>query len=165
MHQLAYGPTGPMGLQDLWAYRTYGPTGPMGLQDLWAYRTYGPTGPMGLQDLWAYRTYGPTGRSAGVAEREQALPVGIIGCGTMGSSHARQMAALAEIRLAAACDVDQARVRAAAAAAGGDVRVYTEVDRLPEQADIPAVIVATPNFTHKELVLRALAAGKEVFCE
>ncbi len=105
--------------------------------------------------------YSSTGRS----ERARVLPVGIIGCGTMGSSHARQMAALSEIHLAAACDVDEARARATAAAAGGDVRVYTEVDRLLEQADIPAVIVATPNFTHKDLVLRALAAGKDVFCE
>src|SRR5438067_1438877 len=91
----------------------------------------------------------------------------------MGGSHAKQMAALQNIRLAAACDVDEARARATAEAAGGDaalrsgqaVRVFTSVDELLAQGDIPAVIVATPNFTHKEIVLKAVAAGKDVFCE
>ncbi len=40
-----------------------------------------------------------------------SLPVGLIGCGTMGGSHARQMAALGELHLAGACDVDEARAR------------------------------------------------------
>ena len=37
------------------------------------------------------------------------LPVGLIGRRMMGSSRARQMGALREIRVAAACDVDEAR--------------------------------------------------------
>ena len=52
------------------------------------------------------------------------LRVRLIGCGTMGSAHARQMAGLQEIRLAAACDVDEAKARATAEAAGADVRVF-----------------------------------------
>jgi predicted dehydrogenase len=87
----------------------------------------------------------------------------------MGSSHATQMAKLSELRLAAVCDVDEAKARAAAdaAAQGGnaDVRVYTDVADLLADASVPAVIVATPNFTHKQIVLDALAAGKHVFCE
>ena len=94
-----------------------------------------------------------------------ALPLGLIGCGTMGGSHARQMAAVPDLRLAAACDVDEAKARATAEAAGGDVAVCTDVGQLLSRADIPAVLVATPNFTHHDLVLRALSAGKDVFCE
>ena len=48
-----------------------------------------------------------------------SLPVGLIGCGTMGGSHARQMAALAELHLAGACDVDEERARQTAAAGRG----------------------------------------------
>ncbi|HET7768027.1 MAG TPA: Gfo/Idh/MocA family oxidoreductase [Chloroflexota bacterium] len=95
----------------------------------------------------------------------QALQIGLIGCGTMGSSHATQMAKLSELRLAAVCDVDEAKARAAADAAGGEVRVYTDVAALLTDARVPAIIVATPNFTHKQIVLDALAAGKHVFCE
>ena len=87
----------------------------------------------------------------------------------MGTSHATQMAKLSELRLIASCDVDQAKARAtadAAAQAGNHgVRVYFEVAALLADGDVPAVIVATPNFTHKRIVLDALAAGKHVFCE
>ncbi|HEU5314664.1 MAG TPA: Gfo/Idh/MocA family oxidoreductase, partial [Chloroflexota bacterium] len=97
------------------------------------------------------------------------LPIGLIGCGTMGTSHATQMARLTELRLAAACDVDGAKAQAtahAAAQAGNDgVRVHADVGQLLADASVPAVIVATPNFTHKRIVLDALAAGKDVFCE
>jgi UDP-N-acetylglucosamine 3-dehydrogenase len=99
-----------------------------------------------------------------------SLPVGLIGCGTMGGSHAKQMGALPEIHLAAACDIDEAKAEAVAEAVaevtGGQApRVYTNVDTLLADGDIPAVLVATPNFTHRELVERALQAGKDVFCE
>ena len=93
------------------------------------------------------------------------LRVGLIGCGNMGGSHAKQMAALKEIELAAAVDVDESKARATAEAAGGRVTVYSDVDRFLRESDVPAVIVATPNFTHKEIVLKAIAAGKDVFCE
>jgi len=93
------------------------------------------------------------------------LSVSLIGCGTMGGSHAKQMVSVPEIRLAAACDVDEAKARATAEAAGGDVRVYTAVEDVLADPSIPAVLVATPNHTHKEIVLASLAAGKDVFCE
>jgi myo-inositol 2-dehydrogenase/D-chiro-inositol 1-dehydrogenase len=87
----------------------------------------------------------------------------------MGTSHATQMARLAELRLAAVCDVDASKARAAADAAAmsgnADVRVHTEVAALLADENVPAVIVATPNFTHRQIVLDALAAGKHVFCE
>lgn len=95
----------------------------------------------------------------------RVLPIGLIGCGNMGGSHAKQMAALGDIRLAAACDVDEAKAQATAEAAGHGARAFGSVDELLAQADVPAVLVATPNFTHKEIVLKALAAGKDVFCE
>lgn len=97
------------------------------------------------------------------------LRIGLIGCGTMGTSHATQMAKLNELRLAAVCDVDEAKARAAAEAAAStgnaEVRVHTDVAVLVADSSIPAVIVATPNFTHRDIVLDALAAGKHVFCE
>ena len=97
------------------------------------------------------------------------LPIGLIGCGTMGTSHATQLAKLSDLRLVAACDVDETKARAtaesAAAAGNAGVRVYSDVAAILADADVPAVIVATPNFTHKGIVLDALAAGKDVFCE
>ena len=104
-----------------------------------------------------------------MTEKADALAIGLIGCGTMGTSHATQMAKLTDLRLAAVCDVDQAKGQAAADAAASTgnsgVRVYTEVSALLADPKVPAVIVATPNFTHRAIVLEALAAGKHVFCE
>src|SRR5687768_5164151 len=106
-----------------------------------------------------------TGKSSAASP----LRIGLIGCGTMGTSHATQMAKLAELRLAAVCDVDEAKARAAADAAAstgnGEVRVHTDVAALLADPTVPAVIVATPNFTHRAIVLDALAARKHVFCE
>ncbi|HEV2123607.1 MAG TPA: Gfo/Idh/MocA family oxidoreductase [Chloroflexota bacterium] len=93
------------------------------------------------------------------------LNIGLIGCGTMGGSHARQMASVPDIKLAGACDVDEAKARSTAEAAGEGARAYTQLQDVLAQPDIPAVIVATPNFTHREIVLQAIAAGKHVFCE
>lgn len=102
----------------------------------------------------------------GSAPLPGGLPVGLIGCGNMGSSHARQMAVLEDLHLAAACDVDESKARATVAAAGdGQRAAYSDYHELLRQPDVPAVLVATPNFTHKEVVLAALAAGKDVFCE
>jgi predicted dehydrogenase len=75
------------------------------------------------------------------------------------------MATLSDLTLAAACDVDEEKARATAEAAGGEVRVYSDYKQLLAQPDIPAVLVAAPNFTHREIVLAALEAGKDVFCE
>ena len=104
-----------------------------------------------------------------MTEKTGPLRIGLIGCGTMGTSHATQMAKLSDLRLAAVCDVDESKARAAADAAASTgnagVRTYTEVAALLGDQDVPAVIVATPNFTHRQIVLDALAAGKDVFCE
>ena len=110
------------------------------------------------------------GYTAGVTPPSSgSLAIGLIGCGTMGTSHATQLAKLSELRLAAACDVDQSKAQAtadaAAQAGNAGVRVYSDVADLLADASVPAVIVATPNFTHKQIVLDALAAGKDVFCE
>src|SRR6187549_3459893 len=42
---------------------------------------------------------------------------------------------------------------------------YSELESLIEVANIDAVYIATPNSSHKELALRAAAAGAHVLCE
>ena len=67
----------------------------------------------------------------------------------MGTSHATQLAKLSDLRLAAACDADEAKARAtaesAAAAGNADVRIYSDVAAMLADANVPAVIVATPS--------------------
>jgi predicted dehydrogenase len=42
---------------------------------------------------------------------------------------------------------------------------YTQIDDMLNRPDLDAVIVATPNYTHRQYSVVALKAGKHVFCE
>src|SRR5262245_57392923 len=46
-----------------------------------------------------------------------------------------------------------------------EVRVCRSLEELLDLADLDAVIVATPNSTHRRLVSTAVQAGKHVLCE
>ena len=43
--------------------------------------------------------------------------------------------------------------------------VETDLDTLYSRDDVDAVIVATPNYLHKEPVVKAAEHGVNVFCE
>lgn len=67
-------------------------------------------------------------------------------------------------RLVAACDSD-AELLARRREQWSLERVTTDYRELCEDPDIDAVIIATPNFTHRPLALAAVGHGKHVMCE
>jgi len=92
-----------------------------------------------------------------------AVSVGLIGCGRMGRALADSLRKIEEARLVAVADpVEEARRRAAQAYGA---QAYPACADLLAQPHLDAVIVATPNYLHKEVTLAAAAAGKHVFCE
>lgn len=93
----------------------------------------------------------------------ESLAVGLLGCGGMAKALAHALVRVPRARLAIACDV----VEEAARAAGDEFGVpwTTRADEVLADPAVGAVIVATPNFTHADLVVRAAEAGKHVFCE
>ncbi len=97
------------------------------------------------------------------------LNIGLIGCGFIGRFHSAGIRAIArrellDITYAAVCDSDEQRARSFAAAAGV-ATVLTDPLELIGSPDIDAVYVCVPTSEHKDLVLRAAAAGKHIFCE
>ncbi|MCB2129555.1 MAG: Gfo/Idh/MocA family oxidoreductase [Rhodobacteraceae bacterium] len=92
------------------------------------------------------------------------INVGIIGAGIWGGQHARVFHALPQTRLVAVCDLDAERA-AAFGREQGVADVYTDHRELLARADIDAIGIATPDFTHTPLILDALAAGKHVLTE
>ena len=66
--------------------------------------------------------------------------------------------------IAALCDLDIERARRWAGHAP-DARLTTRVEDLLDDPGIDAVIIATPDHTHEELVTAALIAGKATFAE
>jgi predicted dehydrogenase len=68
-------------------------------------------------------------------------------------------------RVVAVCDLDASRARRHAARLDATVRATTDAAELLGWDDVDAVIVATPDNTHEELVIAALNAGKATFAE
>jgi predicted dehydrogenase len=76
---------------------------------------------------------------------------------------AREAQELPNAKIVTVCDV--AEERAAEAAKKFDVPYVTDFQRVMENPDVDAVIVATPGFLHEEPTVAAAQAGKHVYCE
>jgi predicted dehydrogenase len=95
----------------------------------------------------------------------EPVRVAVVGTGRAGLVHARNVAAAVEgARLAALADPSDEALAAAAAETGCD-RTFTEPLEAVSADDVDAVVIASPTFTHAELAVAALAAGKHVLCE
>ncbi|MBI1786335.1 MAG: Gfo/Idh/MocA family oxidoreductase [Acidobacteria bacterium] len=89
------------------------------------------------------------------------LQVGIIGAGGVARTiHVPGLRMCPEAGIAAVCDENIGAARALEA--GEAVTSYPE---LLARRDVDAVVVATPNYLHREIALAALEAGKHVLCE
>jgi myo-inositol 2-dehydrogenase/D-chiro-inositol 1-dehydrogenase/scyllo-inositol 2-dehydrogenase (NAD+) len=89
----------------------------------------------------------------------------LIGAGRAGMVHARNIAFnIKNAELAAIVDSD----KSVAAERGDELGVkdlFIEVDRALDSDLFDAVVIVTPTFTHREIVVSCARAGKHVFCE
>lgn len=93
------------------------------------------------------------------------MRIAVIGAGLMGADHAKIVAEdLPGTRLQVICDMDATRARSVADATGA-ADVANDPEGVIARADVDAVIVASPDFTHAPLSLAAIRAGKPVLCE
>ncbi|MEF2072200.1 inositol 2-dehydrogenase [Consotaella aegiceratis] len=90
------------------------------------------------------------------------LSFGLLGAGRIGQIHGRNIASHPRARLVALTDAMPAAAQALADATGAVVR---SADEIIGADDIDAIAICTPTDTHAELIERAAAAGKAVFCE
>jgi myo-inositol 2-dehydrogenase / D-chiro-inositol 1-dehydrogenase len=88
---------------------------------------------------------------------------GLIGAGRIGKVHARNLARHPRASLDVVVDPDPQAARTVAAACGG--QVMPDAAAAMAAPEIDAVIIATPEDTHAELVVAAAEAGKAIFCE
>lgn len=91
--------------------------------------------------------------------------VGLIGAGVMGADHARIISSqIPGAKLQIVCDADEKRAAAVAAETGAKPKSDNPLDVVADPS-IDAVLIASPDATHGELTLAAIAAGKPVLCE
>jgi predicted dehydrogenase len=87
--------------------------------------------------------------------------VAVVGCGYWGKNLVRNFAELGVLR--AICDANPETLHTFKQQYGAEG--VTEFHQLLAMSDVKAVVIATPAETHANLVIQALAAGKDVFVE
>lgn len=93
------------------------------------------------------------------------LSFGMIGIGMQGSVLLRESVAIPGVQCVAACDLYDERQVLAKEIAGSDVRVTRRYQELLDNKDIQCLVVAVPDHWHRQIVIDAVSAGKDVYCE
>lgn len=91
------------------------------------------------------------------------LNVGVIGC-SMGKAHAQGVRQTEGACLYAICDIDADVL----AKTGDELNVgyrFTDYREMIADPSIDAVIIASPDQLHREMIQNCLAAGKHILCE
>jgi predicted dehydrogenase len=102
----------------------------------------------------------------GGATKLAKIGVGFIGAGGIAQGqHMPSYARLSDrVELVAVADVNESNARTAAERFHIP-HVYTDYREMLQRDDLQVVVVATPNFLHKDTTIAALEAGKHVHCE
>lgn len=93
------------------------------------------------------------------------IQVALIGAGGMGTADANTAITVPGIKLVAACDLYDGRLEDAKKKWGADIFTTRDYREILERNDIDAVIIAVPDFWHKEISVAAMNKGKSVYCE
>ena len=91
------------------------------------------------------------------------LRVGMIGTGDFGPFFAPYVNEVAN--LVAVCDPSSDALAKFAGQTGLALPQFDHHEKLLEAAEVDAVVICSPNFTHKEIAKAAAERGKHVFCE
>lgn len=86
----------------------------------------------------------------------------VVGCGYWGKNLVRTFSSLG--RLYGLCDADQDQLNALSCSYAG-VKSFADYETVLSDADVTAIVLATPAESHYELAVAALRAGKHVFVE
>lgn len=91
------------------------------------------------------------------------LKCGVIGAGIMGRLHLKACAQFPYAQPVVVCDTDEERAKEVAAEFG--VEAYTDYTDMIGKADMDVVHVTTPDFAHRDPVVKSLQSGRHVLVE
>jgi predicted dehydrogenase len=107
-----------------------------------------------------------------------AVNVGVVGLGMMGTTHFRGYQEIPDAEVVAVCDVSGRKLSGDWSEAAGNIdtgaaarqdlsaiRTYDDLAKFLADDAIDLVDLCVPTFQHADFTVRALEAGKHVFCE
>jgi predicted dehydrogenase len=107
--------------------------------------------------------------AARAALAQDQVRMGVIGSGSRGTFVMGVFQKDPAVRVGAICDVYEPNleraVSAAAKAQGSAPKVYRNYQQLLADKEIQAVLIATPEHWHYQMVMDAIAAGKDIYVE
>jgi predicted dehydrogenase len=103
--------------------------------------------------------------SARAVPPSDRIRFGIIGVGMQGTGLLRNALSLPGVECAAACDLYDGRHEVARDIVGKPVHTTRRYQELLDNKEIDAIINATPDHWHRQIVLDCCNAGKDVYCE
>jgi predicted dehydrogenase len=110
----------------------------------------------------------PSPRSTWQARRvppSERVRFGIIGVGMQGSALLAESIKFDGVECAAACDLYDGRHTLAREIVRPDLPVTRRYQQLLDDRNIDCIIAAVPDHWHRQIVLDAVSAGKDVYCE
>jgi predicted dehydrogenase len=90
---------------------------------------------------------------------------GMIGVGMQGSGLLATSIQLPDVECAAACDLYDGRHTLAREIVRPDLPVTRRYQELLANKDIDCIVAAVPDHWHKQIVVDAVSAGKDIYCE
>ncbi len=93
------------------------------------------------------------------------IQIALIGAGGMGTADTNTAITVPGAKLIAACDLYDGRLASAKKKWGNDIYTTRDYREILERSDVDAVIIATPDFWHREISVAAMNKGKSVYCE
>lgn len=93
------------------------------------------------------------------------VQIALIGSGGMGVADATTCRTVPGVKLVAVCDLYDGRLEEAKKRWGNDIYTTRDYNEILGRKDIDAVIIATPDFWHKDISVAAMDKGKHVYCE
>ncbi len=105
---------------------------------------------------------GESGRQVSASDR---VRFGMIGVGMQGSGLLARSIALPGVECAAACDLYDGRHARAREIVGANLRTTRRYQELLADKEIDCIVAAVPDHWHRKIVVDAVSAGKDIYCE
>ena len=104
-------------------------------------------------------------RPSGAYAANDRVQIGVIGAGARSQELMQALLALPGNEIVGVVDAYTGRVTRTRERVGGHLKVYPNYKEILADSSIDAVVVATPDHWHSRMVIDAVSAGKDVYCE